>query len=88
MPEEEAVVIDPDGNRVDLGTLTPDERRRLEAELDNARVPVGAPPAGFGGASTSNGPSGDWIAAGAGFLVLSGLASVAFWRRRHAAHTD
>lgn len=82
MPPLEAVVVTPDGRKVDLGMLTPAERARVEAELDAARLPVGAPPAGYGGASTSNDANEGWLAAGVALLAASGLASFAYWRRR------
>jgi LPXTG-motif cell wall-anchored protein len=83
LPPIEAVVPGPGGD-VDLGVLSPEENRGLEAAVD-AGVPIGAPPAGFGGASTGHGLSQGWLGAGGAFLALSGLASFAFWRRRRSA---
>jgi hypothetical protein len=78
-----AVAIDPGPHVVDLGLLTVAERRRLKAELDaRGWIPEGAPTAGLGGASTSDGVNPAWMAAGASLLVMSGLAGMAFWRRR------
>jgi len=77
------VVPGPGGQEIDLGRLDPQENEALEAAVD-AGAPIGAPPAGFGGASTSDGLSGGWLAAGGAFLALSGLAGFAFWRRRRS----
>lgn len=85
MPEEEAVVISPEGKEYDLGPLNPQERRELEHAVDvAAHEPVGAPPAGYGGASPNTGVDDDWLAAGGALLAVSGLASYAYWRRRRA----
>jgi hypothetical protein len=81
-PPVVAETIDPGAQAVHLGSLTTDERVTLETELDP--VPSGAPPAGLGGASTSNGFSVDWAVAGGIFLLLAGLASYWAWRRRSA----
>ena len=81
-----AVAIDPGPHVVNLGLLTVAERKRLKAELDaRGWIPAGAPPAGFGGASTSDGPDERWVMAGASLLALSFLAGIAFWRRRSSS---
>ena len=80
-----AVAIDPGPHVVNLGLLSVSQRKRLEAELDAAEVPVGAPPAGFGGASASDGANERWVMAGASFLAVSFLAGIAFWRRRSSS---
>jgi hypothetical protein len=83
MPVLEAIAIDPGPHIVHLGLLTVAERRQLKAELDAAGwIPAGAPLAGSGGASAGDGAGAAWVAAGVLFLVLSGLAGVALWRRR------
>jgi LPXTG-motif cell wall-anchored protein len=85
MPPEEAVVINPEGKEYDLGPLNPQERRQLEEAVDvAANEPAGAPPAGYGGASTSTGVNDGWLAAGGALLAASGLASFAYWRRRRS----
>jgi hypothetical protein len=86
MPHLEAVTIDPVNKVVDLGPLTVGERKQLASELKAAfaTMPSGAPPAGFGGASTSDGVSAGWVVAGGVLLTMSGLAGLAFWRRRRS----
>ena len=69
---------------VNLGLLSVAQRKRLVAEL-RARFPQGAPAAGFGGASASDGADERWVMAGATFLAVSFLAGVAFWRRRSSS---
>jgi len=83
MPPLEAVAVDPGAKVVLLGLLTVPQRHQLAAEL-RARglVPLRAPRAGYGGASTLDPATAGWVAAGVSLLVLSGLASIAFWRRR------
>ena len=82
MPLVLAIAIDPGPRIVKLGLLSVAQRTQLEAEVDAAEIPSGAPPAGLGGASTSDGVNEPWLIAGASFLALSCLASIAFWRRR------
>jgi LPXTG-motif cell wall-anchored protein len=81
VPPTDAVVIDPGDQVVDLGPLDEQERIRLEAEVD----PPGAPQAGFGGASTSPGPSVSWLTAAGVLVVLAGGGTFALWRRRRSA---
>jgi hypothetical protein len=82
MPELEAEAVQPGGEVVDLGPLSPDQRVQLEAEVDAGVTPGDAPAAGLGGASSGSGTSAEWLAAGGAFLVLAGLANFALWRRR------
>ena len=82
MPPVDAVVVDPGPKTVDLGPLSPSQRETLEDSLDP--VPSGAPQAGLGGASTSNGFPAGWTVAGGTFLLLAGLTSFWAWRRRTA----
>lgn len=86
MPELEAVTIVPINHVVDLGPLTVGERKQLASELEaaSATLPSGAPPAGFGGASTSSRVNGGWVVAGGILLIVSGLAGIAFLRRRRS----
>jgi hypothetical protein len=85
MPELMAIAIDPGHHVVNLGLLTVAQRKRLKAELDaRGWVPRGAPAAGLGGASTTDGVDAAWVMAGATFLALSFLAGVAWWRRRRS----
>ena len=76
MPAEEAVAIDAGNTVVVLGQLTVSERRQLAAEL-RAGLPQGAPQAGLGGASASDGANEGWLLVGLGFLVLSAVAGIA-----------
>jgi len=86
MPVLLAIAITPGHHVVRLGLLTVEQRMRLKAELDaRGWIPRGAPAAGLGGASTSDGASAAWVMAGASFLALSFLASIAFWRRRSSS---
>jgi hypothetical protein len=86
MPVLIAVAIDPGHHVVNLGLLSPAQRKRLKAELDaRGWIPQGAPPAGFGGASATDGVDAAWVMAGATFLALSFLASIAWWRRRRSS---
>jgi hypothetical protein len=81
-----AIAIDPGPHVVNLGLLTVEQRKRLKAELDaRGWVPKGAPEAGLGGASTSDAASAAWVMAGAAFLAIAFLASIAFWRRRRSS---
>jgi hypothetical protein len=86
-PPVEAVVVDPGPKTVDLGPLSPSEREALESELDaqSTPVPSGAPQAGYGGASSSPGPSEAWLTAGGILLLLGGGATFTVWRRRRSA---
>jgi hypothetical protein len=85
MPALMAVAIDPGPHVVYLGLLSVDQRKRLKAELDaQGWTPKGAPAAGFGGASTSQRVSPGWLIAGVPFLVITVLASIAYWRRRRS----
>jgi hypothetical protein len=69
MPPLRAVAISRGGQRVVLGMLTAPQREKLVAELRaRIQVPIGAPAAGLGGASSGDG--------------VSGLAGIALWRRR------
>ncbi len=56
---------------------------RVSAQV--SQVPSGAPQAGAGGASTSDGPDAGWVAAGAILLLVAGMASFTLWRRRRPA---
>ena len=86
MPAVMAVAIDPGPHVVNLGMLSVAQRKRLKAELDaRGWIPEGAPAAGFGGASTSDGANERWVMAGASFLAVSFLAGIAFWRRRSSS---
>jgi hypothetical protein len=76
------VVIDPGDQVVDLGPLDPSEQTMLQAEVD--AVPVGAPPAGLGGASRSSAASAGWATAGGVLLTAAGVAILVLWRRRNA----
>jgi hypothetical protein len=57
----------------------------LQVTAQVIRVPSGAPQAGLGGASRSEGSRAGWVAAGAVLLLLSGLATLTLWRRRRFA---
>jgi hypothetical protein len=85
MPPLEAVAVDPGPTVVALGQLTVPQRKRLAVEL-RARgvVPLGAPHAGLGGASSSDGPSTPWVVAGFVCLMLSALSILVSWRRRRS----
>jgi len=85
MPPLEAVAVDPGAVVTALGHLTVSERRQLASELRARGLPLGAPHAGQGGASASDSNTAAWVAAGVGCLVLSGLASMTFWRRRKSS---
>jgi hypothetical protein len=89
MPRLRALAIDPGNHVVVLGQLTVAERVKLVNELRaGLPVPVGAPSAGLGGVSTSDGDSDNWLLVGAGFLLLSALSGVtgmAFGRRRNGS---
>jgi hypothetical protein len=85
MPPLEAVAVEPGPAVVALGRLTVPERKKLAAELRARLVPLGAPNAGFGGATAPDAATAGWVAAGVSFLVLSGLTGIAFWRRRRAS---
>jgi hypothetical protein len=82
-PPVEAEVIDSGDMVVDLGTLDEAERTQLEQEVDP--VPPGAPPAGLGGATTTNGASAGWAAAGGLLLTGAGVAILVLGRRRDSA---
>ena len=87
MPELEAVTIVPINHVVDLGPLTVGDRKQLASEfvlVALLTLPSGAPPAGFGGASTSSRVNGGWVVAGGILLIVSGLAGIAFLRRRRS----
>jgi len=85
MPPLDAVAVDPGPAVVVLGHLTVSQRGKLAVELHARALPLGAPHAGQGGASARDGNTAAWVAAGIGCLVLSGLASMAFWRRRKSS---
>ena len=86
LPALMAVAIDPGHHVVNLGLLTVAQRMKLKAELDaRGWIPRGAPPAGFGGAGVSDDAGAGWVMAGASFLALSCIASIAFWRRRSSS---
>lgn len=85
MPPLDAVAVDPGATVVVLGHLTVSQRAKLAAELHARQLPLGAPDAGQGGASTPNGNTAPWIVAGIGFLLLTSLATIGFWRGRKSS---
>ena len=86
VPPVESETIDPGPKIVTLGPLSPSQRMTLEDELDvSAPAPTGAPPAGLGGASTSNGISVGWVVAGGILVLVAALATLALWRYRRRA---